>query len=99
MAVERADLAAFHRIVPGAGVKPDGAGPETVSPGGKVFTGTAAEPGDPVETSVTLPLGGTVSIIEKLLVQPDPPGYQLFGQQVNISAPASTAQFPLIIMF
>ncbi|MCH8007917.1 MAG: hypothetical protein IIC91_03565, partial [Chloroflexi bacterium] len=64
-----------------------------------VTTGFNAEPGDPVETSVTLPVGGQVSIIEKLIVQPDPPGFHLIGQQVNISAPAGTAQFPLIIQF
>ena len=72
---------------------------DTVPPGGKVTTGFNAEPGDPVETSVTLPVGGKVSIIEKVVVQPDPPGFHLFGQQVNISAPAGTAQFPLIIRF
>ena len=72
---------------------------DTVPPGGKVTTGFGAEESDPVETSVTLPVGGKVSIVEKLIVQPDPPGYHLFGQQVNISAPAGTAQFPLIIQF
>lgn len=72
---------------------------DTVPPGGKVTTGFGAEPGDPIETSVTLPVGGKVSIIEKLIVQPDPPGFHLFGQQVNISAPAGTSQFPLTIQF
>ncbi|MCI0855911.1 MAG: dockerin type I repeat-containing protein, partial [Chloroflexi bacterium] len=72
---------------------------DTVPPGGKVSTGPDARPDDPLETSVTLPVGGKVSIIEKLIVQPDPAGFHLIGQQVNISAPAGTAQFPLIIQF
>ncbi len=53
----------------------------------------------PSETSVTLPVGGQVSIVEKLIVQPNPLGFTLFGQQVNISAPAGTQQLPLIIQF
>ncbi|MCH7698259.1 MAG: dockerin type I repeat-containing protein [Chloroflexi bacterium] len=72
---------------------------EEVPPGGTVSTGTNAVPGDPIETSVTLPVGGQVSIVEKLIVQPNPTGFTLFGQQVNISAPAGTQQLPLIIQF
>ncbi len=77
---------------------PDGA-QGTVPPGGKVTTGFDATPDDPLETSVTLPVGGKVTITEKLINQPDPPGYHLFGQQSNISAPAGTSQFPLIVRF
>ena len=72
---------------------------EEVPPGGQVSTGTNAVPSDPIETSVTLPVGGQVSIVEKLIVQPNPTGFTLFGQQVNISAPAGTQQLPLIIQF
>lgn len=78
---------------------PDSAENPEVPPGGKVTTGFDAIPSDPVETSVTLPIGGSVSIIEKLVVQPNPPGFTLFGQQVNISAPTGTPQLPLIIQF
>ena len=72
---------------------------QEVPPGGTVSTGTNAVPSDPIETSVTLPVGGQVSIVEKLIVQPNPAGFTLFGQQVNISAPAGTQQLPLIIQF
>ena len=67
--------------------------------GGVVTTGFNATPDDPLETSVTLPVGGKVTIAEKLIVQPDPPGFHLFGQQSNISAPAGAPGFPLIIQF
>lgn len=57
---------------------------------------------DQVETSVTITAitGGKVSIDEKPMNQPDPPGYHFFGQQVNISAAgAQNASDPLVIAF
>ncbi|MCH8064569.1 MAG: dockerin type I repeat-containing protein [Chloroflexi bacterium] len=73
-----------------------------VPPGGRVTTdteGDGATQSDPVETSVTLPVGGLVTILEKVIIQPNPNGFILIGQQVNISAPSGTAQLPLIIEF
>ncbi|MCH7488175.1 MAG: dockerin type I repeat-containing protein, partial [Chloroflexi bacterium] len=73
-----------------------------VPPGGRVTTDTEGDGAtalDPIETSVTLPVGGLVTILEKVIIQPNPSGFQLFGQQVNISAPSGTAQLPLIIEF
>ncbi len=75
---------------------------EEVPPGGLVTTdkeGDGAIPEDPLETSVTLPVGGVVTILEKVIIQPAPSGFTLFGQQVNISAPSGTSQLPLIIVF
>jgi len=72
---------------------------DEVGPGGKVTTGTKASENDQLETSVTVPIGGVVSISETVVVQPDPPGFALFGQQSNISAPAGTVNFPVVIQF
>ena len=75
----------------------------TVSDGGTVTTldGAEATSGDPVETSVTVPSGvsGEVSINESLTVDEAATGWNLFGQQINISAPAGTANDPLSLVF
>jgi len=52
-----------------------------------------------VETSVQIPVGGAVTIGEKTIVQPNPPGFSLLGQQVNISGPGGAQQQPLVIIF
>ena len=70
--------------------------------GGRITTDTEGDGAtalDPIETSVTLPVGGVATILEKTIIQPNPNGFQLFGQQVNISAPPTTDQLPLIIEF
>ncbi len=72
--------------------------------GGKVTTdsengGDGASGSDQVETSVQVPAEGAVSIVEKLVIQPEPTGFHLIGQQVNISAPGGTAQQPIVITF
>jgi len=54
---------------------------------------------DQVETSVTTTSVGQVSINEKSIVLPDPGGFRLFGQQVDIIAPPATASRPLNIIF
>jgi len=69
---------------------------------GKVTTdteGDGATGNDQVETSVTTTGEGQVSINEKSIVLPDPAGFALFAQQVNISAPQGTVVRPLIIVF
>jgi hypothetical protein len=69
---------------------------------GKVTTdteGDGATGSDQVETSVTTTSEGQVTINEKSIVLPDPAGFSLFGQQVNISAPQGTVARPLIIVF
>jgi len=63
---------------------------------GKVTTDTdnnGATGARQVETSVTIVAinGGKVTIQQKLITQPDPAGFDLFGQQVNISAPNAIA--------
>jgi hypothetical protein len=82
----------------------------TVGPGGSVTTDTEGDgttPLDPIEVTVTLPgtLGlnaaglplGTVTIVEKPIIHPNPPGFLLIAQQVNITAPSGTAFDPIII--
>ena len=43
--------------------------------------------------------GGTVDIVESTINQPDPTGFTLVGQQVNITAPNGTDENPLTIEF
>jgi hypothetical protein len=74
---------------------------------GKLTTdteGDGATAEDPVEVSVTLPsivfpFGADLEINEQLITSPNPSGYQLFGQQVNIKAPSGNWQDPLIVLF
>ena len=75
---------------------------EDVPPGGTATTdteGDGATPDDPVETSVTVPDGGEVTIDEGPITEAPPSGYQMMGQQVDISAPQGTIDSPLTISF
>jgi hypothetical protein len=78
------------------------AGPTDLTAPGKVTTDTAGDGAtshDLVETSVTTTGAGQVSICGRLPVLPNPTGFRLFGQQVDITAPAATATRPLNIIF
>ena len=72
--------------------------------GGTATTDTeqdGATPFDPVETSVTSPNAGTVTISETNppFSQSPPSGFTFLGQQVEITAPAATPDNPLRIVF
>src|SRR4029077_7945442 len=55
---------------------------------------------DQVETSVSTTRAGKVTIEEVGITEPDPSGYVLFGEQVEISAPgALQPSNPLVITF
>jgi hypothetical protein len=66
----------------------------TVGPGGTVTTGSDATSSDPIETSVTTPTGGQVSIEESA-----GGSFSLGSWHVQISAPPATAANPLKIVF
>jgi probable HAF family extracellular repeat protein len=75
---------------------------ESVAAGGLVATSTGdgtASASDPVNTSVTTPVAGTVSINETSVSQPETTGFSFFGQQVNIEAPQASVQNPLSLRF
>ena len=75
---------------------------EPVGPGDTVTTDPeddGATVDDPLETWVTSPNPGTVSIDEGPVTGPDPTGYTFLGQQVSITAPPGTAQNPISIVF
>ena len=61
--------------------------------------GAGPTPGDPVTTAVTTPVGGMVSIFQSPMFVPVPAGFRFLGRQVGISAPASTPDMPLMIVF
>lgn len=73
----------------------------TVAGGQTVTTdseGDGATPADPIETSVTTPNAGTVSIAETTSTK-SPTAFSFVGWQVQISAPAATADRPLRLVF
>jgi hypothetical protein len=79
-------------------VAEDGAS-ESVGAGGTVSTGGLPTPEDPVETSVTTPNAGTVTISETDETGSAPAGFELLGLAVDITAPSATAANPLTLVF
>ncbi len=74
----------------------------TVPPGGRVTTddGVAgATPGDPVQTSVTSPTGGTVTIAETGVRTSPPAGFVIVGTVIDITAPPASVADPLVLEF
>lgn len=72
---------------------------QSVLPGGTVSTGGTPSPADPVETSVTTPVGGQVTITDTEATGPAPAGFELLGMAIDITAPAATAADPLTLVF
>jgi len=73
---------------------------QPVTPNQPVSSGSTVSASDPVATSVTSPVGGTVSITEtSTLNEVAPSGYSFFRQQVTIEAPQATTAAPLQITF
>ena len=74
---------------------------QAASAGGTVTTdgeGDGATPDDPLETSVTTPNAGTVTLTEGP-TSTSTAGYAFLGQQVQITAPTGTATSPLVLRF
>jgi hypothetical protein len=61
--------------------------------------GDGATTDDQVETTVTTPNAGPVTITERANSVTAPVGYSFVGQQVTISAPSASASTPLKIVF
>ena len=72
---------------------------EDAPAGGTVSTNATTSPTDPLGTSVTTPVAGTVTIDEGDTTSSTPPGYSLLGQEVVITAPDASAADPLVIDF
>ncbi len=82
-------------------VDPDDVDTE-VDPGDTVSTdpeGDGATAEDPVETAVTSPNAGTVTVDERPLSAAPPANYEFLGQEVAITAPSATAADPLVLAF
>jgi polyhydroxybutyrate depolymerase len=99
------DFFEAHPLVGSPPPPPPPMPPETVSqpvsPGGSATTDNesdGATADDPIESTVTSPQGGALSITESVGMGA-PPGYMLLGNQVQISAPPATAGSPLVITF
>jgi uncharacterized delta-60 repeat protein len=71
----------------------------TVAAGGSLSTGAEASPLNPVTTSVTTPVAGTISITERRVDPSTSGGYSFLGVAVDITAPQATAADPLHLVF
>lgn len=75
----------------------------SIPPFGTATTDTESGDGpteaDPIESWVTSPLGGWVSIIESLYSPNSPPGFQLLDRHVFVSVPPASAVLPLEFVF
>jgi ABC-type transport system substrate-binding protein len=72
---------------------------ETAAPGGTVSTGGDASPAAPLQTAVTVPGGGAVTITQGQIPPSETPEYTLLEQEVQISAPEGTPENPLLLTF
>jgi alpha-tubulin suppressor-like RCC1 family protein len=61
--------------------------------------GDGATPSDPVETAVTSPNEGTVTIQDGPSDVTNPPGFSFFGEQMTIEAPDASPDEPLTLEF
>jgi hypothetical protein len=80
----------------------DSASDPAVPPDGEVTTDDEADgatPADPIETTVTTPDGGAVTIHESPITEEPPEGFSFLTQQVNITAPPATVSNPLVLLF
>jgi WD40-like Beta Propeller Repeat len=77
----------------------DNSASEEAPAGGTVATNSTTSADDPVGSSVTTPVAGTVTIDEGSTTTADPSGYSLLGHEVQITAPDASAADPLVIQF
>jgi ABC-type transport system substrate-binding protein len=73
---------------------------DTAAPGGTVSTGGDATPAAPLQTSVTVPDGGEVTITQGISDANVVPAFGLLEQQLDISVdPDGTVEEPLVLTF
>jgi cysteine-rich repeat protein len=73
---------------------------QSVSGGGTVTTDTEADgatAADPLETTITSPNAGTVTITETSVTGPAPAGFVLLGTEAVITAPPAASGNPLVL--
>jgi plastocyanin len=88
-----------NAVTPAAGAPPPSSASGTVGAGGSVATGTTPNASAPVSAAVTTPTGGTITIAVGGTADPAPGGYVFGQQQIDITAPPTTATQPLTIVF
>lgn len=67
--------------------------------GGTVTTGNVATPSDPIESTLTSPVAGTITVTEQTTASVPPTGFSLLGNEVVITAPTATPANPLRFVF
>ncbi|MCA1674299.1 MAG: hypothetical protein LC799_19630, partial [Actinobacteria bacterium] len=72
----------------------------TAPAGGSVSSGSTVTSSEPVQTTVTSPDGGMITIEQtEAISTTQPAGINFLGQQINITAPAATVDEPLKLSF
>lgn len=74
----------------------------TLAPGGTLTTAGPDGPtvADPMQVSLTSPIGGPVTLQEVTVAGDPPAGFGYFGRQLNITAdPAASENAPLVLVF
>jgi plastocyanin len=92
------ESAPSESVTPSAGAPDPESESDDVAAGGTASTGNDASPGDPTNTTVQTPTGGTVLIGESAMTGTAPAG-TYFGQQIDITAPDASAADPLVFTF
>ncbi len=75
---------------------------QTLPAGGTLSSdaeGDGATASDPVETSVTSPNGGALTITETATTETAPGGYSFLGQQINLSGDPASVENPYVVTF
>jgi cysteine-rich repeat protein len=73
--------------------------PDPVPGGQSLETDPDATPAIPLTASITSPVTSTMSLWVTSDTNPAPPGVQLIGKEVDISAPSATPDAPLVLVF
>jgi hypothetical protein len=77
----------------------DTAAGELPPSGGTVETSTVPTVDDPIQTRVTAPAAGSVTIVETGTTTTPPSGYAVADQEVEINAPSASVDDPLMLRF
>lgn len=75
---------------------------QTLPAGGTLSSdaeGDGATASDPVETSVTSPNGGALTITETATTETAPGGYSFLGEQINLSGDPASVENPYVVTF
>jgi Tol biopolymer transport system component len=88
-----------NEVTPTAGASSPQTVTGDVAPGGTVALDGGYSASVPVGVSLQTPTGGTIAIVSSDATAPAPTGFQFFGRQVDITAPAASVDAPVSLYF